>query len=56
MGWRAFDDTEIAMIEHEIITESELLEWKPDDAVWYLAGIHEFAEKLIQLINERDGE
>lgn len=56
VGYRAFDAVEIAMIEHNIIKESELLEWKSAGAIWYLSGIHEFAERLIQLINERGGE
>lgn len=56
MGWQTFHDTDIAMIEHDIITQNELLEWKPEDAIWYLTGVHEFAEKLIRIINEKDGD
>lgn len=52
---KSFYDTEIAMLEHEIITESELLEWKPDDAQFYLAGVHAFAEKVIEKIREKEG-
>ena len=51
-----FTPEEIALIEHEIIAESEILEWKPEDAVWYLSGIHEMAQKVIDKINEKEGE
>ena len=47
---------DIALIEHELITESEILEWKPEDAVWYLSGIHEMAQKVIDKISEKEGE
>lgn len=52
---KLFSDTEIALLEHELITESELLEWKPDDAQFYLAGVHAFAEKVIEKIREKEG-
>lgn len=52
---RSFYDTEIALMEHEIITESELLEWKPEDAQFYLAGVHAMAQKVIEQIREREG-
>lgn len=47
---------DIALIEHELITESEILEWKPEDAVWYLSGIHEMAQKVIDKISEKEGD
>ena len=49
-------DFDIALVEHELITESEILEWKPEDAVWYLSGIHDMAQKVINKINEKEGE
>ncbi len=52
---KSFYDTEIAMLEHEAIAESELLEWRPEDAQWYLAGIHDFAERIIEKIREKEG-
>lgn len=51
-----FTAEEIALIEHEIITESEILEWKSEDAVWYLSGIYEMAKKVIDKISEKEGE
>ena len=47
---------DIALIEHELITESEILEWKAEDAVWYLSGIHEMAQKVIDKISEKEGD
>ncbi len=52
---KSFYDTEIAMLEHEAIAESKLLEWRPEDAQWYLAGIHDFAERIIEKIREKEG-
>lgn len=52
---KLFSDTEIAMMEHDAIEESELLEWRPEDAQWYLAGIHDFAKRIIEKIREKEG-
>jgi len=51
-----FTSEEIAMVEHEIIAESEILEWAADNALWYLAGVNEMAKKLIRKITEKEGE
>lgn len=51
---KSFYDSEIALIEHEVISDSELLEWKAEDAQWYLAGIHEMAKRIIDKIREED--
>lgn len=47
-------DTEIAMMEHEFIKDAEVLENASERQMWYLAGVHDFAEKLIQLIREKE--
>lgn len=52
---RPFYDTEIALIEHELITRSEVLEWRPEDAQFYLAGIHAFATEVIEKIRQGEG-
>lgn len=52
---KSFYDTEIAMLEHEAIAESELLEWNPEQAQWYLEGIHDFAQRIIEKIREKEG-
>lgn len=51
-----FDEKDIAMIEHEAITEQEFLDWKPEDMQWYLSGLHEMAMKIIAKINEKEGD
>ena len=50
-----FTPEEIAMAEHEIIVEMEILEWKADNALWYLAGINDMAKKLMQKF-DKEGE
>jgi len=52
---RSFYDSEIALMEHDLIGESEMLEWRPEDAQFYLQGVHDFANKIIKKIREREG-
>ena len=52
---RSFYDAEIALMEHDLIGESEMLEWRPEDAQFYLQGVHDFASKIIKKIREREG-
>ena len=51
-----FDAKDIAMIEHEIISEQEFIDWKPEDMQWYLSGLHEMAQRVIDKINEKKGD
>ena len=51
---RSFYDSEIAMMEHEMIQEQNILEFDPVNLQWYLAGIHDFAEAIIEKIHERE--
>jgi hypothetical protein len=51
-----FEEKDIAMIEHEVIRESDILEWVPEHLQWYLAGAHDIAERIIQTINEKEGD
>lgn len=51
-----FDEKDIAVIEHELIRESDILEWVPEHFQWYIAGVHDLTEKIIQTINEKDGD
>lgn len=52
---KSFYDTEIAMMEHEFIKESEILESNSERMMWYLAGVHDLAEKIIQEIHRGGG-
>ena len=47
-------DTEVAMMEHELISENEVLEWRPEDLQFYLSGVHEMAQKVIEKIREKE--
>ena len=48
-------DTEIAMMEHDLIAEQHILEWKPEELQWYLSGIHDFAARVIEKIRDKEG-
>ena len=50
----SFYDTEIAMLEHEIIQESDILENHTEGMMWYLAGVHDMAQKVIEKIQEKE--
>lgn len=45
---------DVAMVEHNIISENDILEWSAEHLQWYLAGVNDFAEKLIEKIRERE--
>lgn len=47
-------DDEIAMMEHEFIKEAEVLETSSERMMWYLAGIHDFADAVIRRIREKE--
>lgn len=50
-----FDAKDIAIVEHEFIEVNDLLETQNENMMWYLAGVHDFAEKLIKMIREKEG-
>lgn len=52
---KSFYDSEIALMEHELIRESEILEFAPEHLQWYLCGVHDFAERVIEKIREKEG-
>ena len=47
-------DTEIAMMEHEFIKDAEVLETSSERQMWYLAGVHDFADAVIRKIREKE--
>lgn len=54
MGYLTISDGDIAKTEHDIITENDILEWSAEHLQWYLAGVNDFAEKMIEKIRERE--
>lgn len=54
MAIKAIHDYEIAMLEHDSISEQEVLEWKPEELQWYLTGMHDFANRIIEMIREKE--
>lgn len=51
-----FEAKDIALIEHELISEQDILEMRPEDSVWYLSGAHDLAEKIIKMIERKEGD
>lgn len=47
-------DAEIAMLEHEFIKDAEVLETSSERQMWYLAGVHDFADAVIRKIQEKE--
>jgi len=47
-------DADIALIEHDVIKSMALLEGDANNDVWYLTGVHDMAEKLMQFLREKD--
>ena len=52
---KSFYDTDIALMEHEFIKEGNILETDGEYMKWYLAGVHDFADKIIEKIREKEG-
>lgn len=50
-----FYESDIAMMEHEIIGESSIGDWRPEDLQMYLMGIHDMAQKVIAKIQNKEG-
>ena len=49
---KSFYMSEVALMEHDFITSHDLLEWRAEDAQWYLAGVHEFAQAVMDAIKD----
>ena len=49
-------DTEIALLEHEVIGNSEFWDWKAEDAQMYLNGVHDMAQRIIEEIQRGLGK
>ncbi len=47
---KSFYESDIAMLEHEFITNSFAPEAEAEKMTWYLAGAHDFAQRLIEEI------
>ena len=52
---KSFYTGEIALMEHQFIHDQNILEFGAENLRWYLAGVHDFAELIIQKIMEKEG-
>ena len=51
-----FDAKDIAMIEHELLSENDILDAPTETMMFYLAGVHDLADKIIKIIKEKEGD
>lgn len=51
---KSFYDSEIAMLEHEFIEDGDVLETSSERMMWYLAGVHDFADAVIRMIQGKE--
>ncbi len=51
-----FHDHDIALMEHEFIEENDILDGEGEFLKWYLAGVHDFAKKVIEVIHKGDNQ
>lgn len=49
-----FYESDIALIEHEMMEENDILEWMPEHLQWYLAGVHDMAQQIIDKIRKKE--
>lgn len=52
----SFYADEIALIEHDLIGESDIADMRPGDLQLYLMGVHAMAQKVIERIRRKDGD
>lgn len=53
---QSFYDRDIALLEHEIINDACICDWRPEDLQMYMMGVHEMAQKVIEKIQKGLGE
>ena len=53
-----FTAEDIALIEHEVLAESNLLDMADSSINWmlYISGIHDLADIIIAKIKEKEGD
>lgn len=54
--YKWFHDYDIAMLEHQYIEDNDVLDGDGEFLRWYLAGVHDFAKKLIEVVRKGDEE
>lgn len=45
-----FYDSDIALMEHQLITESNIEDFRPEDLQMFLMGVNSMAQKIIDAI------
>lgn len=52
---KTFYDSDIALIEHALLKEAEIGDWRPEDLQFYLMGVHAMADQIILAIKNGEG-
>jgi len=47
---------EVAMIEHDLLVEADVLEFEKDEWRFYVAGANDMAQKVIMMITRKNHE
>lgn len=47
-------DTDIAMMEHKVLDESDIMENHTEGMMWYIAGVHDMAQRVIEAIQNKE--
>ena len=51
---KSFYDTEIALMEHELLKSQDIGDFRPEDLQMYLMGVRDMAEMVISAIRARE--
>ena len=52
---KTFYDSEVALIEHELIKAQSIGDFRPEDLQMYLMGVHDMADQIILAIHNGEG-
>ena len=52
---KSFYDTEIALMEHELIKAQNIGDFRPEDLQMYIMGVHDMADQIILAIKNGEG-
>ena len=52
---KSFYDSEIALIEHDLIKSADIADFRPEDLQMYIMGVHDMADQIILAIKNGEG-
>ena len=51
---KTFYDMEIALMEHDLIYENAILDWRPEEVQMYIAGVNAMSDRIIKEIRKEE--